>query len=203
MKLIWHGHSCFELRTAEGSAVLDPYAPGSVPGLALPPLTADLVLCSHGHRDHGCREAVRLSGKRPTFAVTAIPSFHDERGGKLRGENTIHVIEAEGLRIAHLGDLGHMLEQEQRAALGTPDLLLIPVGGYYTIGAETAARLAKAVGARVTVPMHYRGEGFGYAEIGPVEEFTRRMDGVRHADTNELDLTETPAGVTVLRCPGA
>ena len=82
-------------------------------------------------------------------------------------------------------------------------MLLIPVGGYYTIGAETAARLAKAVGARVTVPMHYRGEGFGYAEIGPVEEFTRRMDGVRHADTNELDLTETPAGVTVLRCPGA
>ncbi len=203
MKLTWYGHSCFLLETAEGSAVFDPYAPGSVPGLSLPEITADLVLCSHGHRDHGYADGVKPSGRQPGFRVTEIPCFHDDRGGSLRGTNTIRVIEAEGLRVAHLGDLGHMLDDRQLAALGTPDLLLIPVGGHYTIGAETAAELAKAVGARITVPMHYRGAGFGYDVIGPVEDFAGRMNAVRFADTNELDPAETPYGVTVLRCPTA
>lgn len=201
MKITWCGHSCFLVETREGSAVLDPYAPGSVPGLSLPALTADLALCSHGHRDHGYAEGVRMSGKKPAFTVKTIHSFHDDRGGSLRGENTIHVIEAEGLRIAHLGDLGHPLSAEQLAALGAPDVLLIPVGGHYTIGAETAAALAKAVGARITVPMHYRGEGFGYDVIGPVEDFTARMDKVRFSDSSSFDPEREAEGVLVLRCP--
>ena len=106
MKITWCGHSCFLVETREGSAVLDPYAPGSVPGVSLPALTADAVLCSHGHRDHGYTEGVRLSGKPAAFSVKTIPCFHDDKGGSLRGENLIRVIEAEGLRIAHLGDLG-------------------------------------------------------------------------------------------------
>ena len=145
MKLTWYGHSCFLLETAEGSVVFDPYAPGSVPGLKLPPLRADAVLCSHGHRDHGFAGAVRLSGKEPAFRVTKIDCFHDEKRGALRGVNTIHIVEAEGRRIAHLGDLGHELSTEQLAALGRIDVLLIPVGGYYTIDAKTACRVAEAV----------------------------------------------------------
>ncbi len=201
MKLIWYGHSCFKLESAEGTAVLDPYAPGSVPGLALPELEADLVLCSHAHRDHGCAEAVRLSGKTAALKVRKIACFHDELHGSLRGENVIHVIEAEGLRIAHLGDLGHMLSGAQLEALGRPDVLLIPVGGHYTIGPETAAALARAVGARITVPMHYRGEGFGYEVIGPVEDFCARMEGVRRADGSVFDPVREAPGVLVLRCP--
>lgn len=201
MKLIWHGHSCFELITAEGSVVFDPYAPGSVPGLRLPPLTADLVLCSHGHRDHGYTRGVRLSGKEAGFSVTKIPCFHDDREGSLRGENLIHVIESEGLRIAHLGDLGHMLSAGQLKALGRPDVLLLPVGGHYTIGPDTAAALAKTVGARITVPMHYRGVGFGYDVIGPVEDFTARMEKVRFSDAGAFDPAQEPEGVLVLRCP--
>ncbi len=205
MKITWYGHSCFLVETAEGSAVLDPYGPGSVPGLRLPPLTADLVLCSHGHRDHGYREAVSLSGKSAGLRVTEIPCFHDEEGGALRGVNTIHVLEADGLRLAHLGDLGHMLSPEQLRALGRVDILLIPVGGHYTIGPETAAELAEAVGAGITVPMHYRGEGFGYEVIGPVEPFLKKRGGkLLRLDSSVLrpEEIETPATV-LLRCPRA
>lgn len=201
MKITWCGHSCFLVETREGSAVLDPYAPGSVPGLSLPALTADLVLSSHGHRDHGFARGVRLSGKTPGFSVKTIPCFHDDKGGSLRGENLIRVLESEGLRVAHLGDLGHPLSKEQLAELGGLDVLLIPVGGHYTIGPEAAAALAKAVGARITVPMHYRGAGFGYDVIGPVEDFTARMDGVRISDSCSFDPAQEEDGVLVLRCP--
>lgn len=202
MKITWYGHSCFLVETAEGSAVLDPYAPGSVPGLRLPPLTADLTLCSHEHRDHGCRAAVKPSGRTPSLHVETLDTWHDEEGGSLRGPNTVHLLEAEGLRLAHLGDLGHMLSPEQIAALGRVDILLIPVGGHYTIGPETAAELADALRPGITVPMHYRGAGFGYDVIGPVEDFLRRRGPVRELDSNVLlpETLETPCTVR-LRCP--
>ena len=203
MKLTWLGHSCFLAETAEGSVLLDPYAPGSVPGLKLPALTADLVLCSHGHRDHGYREAARLSGRPCGVRVSTLETFHDEQGGALRGPNTVHILEAEGLRLVHLGDLGHMLDAGQIAALGKVDLLLIPVGGHYTIGPETAAELAAAVDARITVPMHYRGPGFGYDVIGPVEPFLQRRERVLRLKGNVLRPEELETPVTaVLRCPG-
>lgn len=202
MKLTWLGHSCFLVETAEGSAVLDPYAPGSVPGLRLPEVTADLVLCSHGHRDHGYREGVRLSGKKPLLSVSTLDTWHDDRGGALRGPNTVHILEAEGLRLVHLGDLGHMLSEAQIAALGRVDLLLIPVGGHYTIGPETAAELAKAIGAGVTVPMHYRGVGFGYGVIGPVEDFLAGQERVLRLESNVLrpEALEPPV-IAVPKCP--
>lgn len=204
MRLTWYGHSCFLVETEEGSALLDPYGPGSVPGLKLPRLTADLVLCSHGHRDHGYREGVELSGKTPSLRVEELPVFHDDQGGALRGPNVIHVLEAEGLRLAHLGDLGHPLSPAQLAALGSVDILLIPVGGHYTIGPETAADLAEALRPGITVPMHYRGAGFGYDVIGPVEDFLRLRDPVLRLESNVLRPEELTTPVTaVLRCPVA
>ena len=202
MKITWYGHSCFLVETAEGSAVLDPYAPGSVPGLELPKLRADLALCSHEHRDHGYREGVSLSGRMPTLRVEKLETFHDEKSGALRGPNTVHVLEAEGLRLAHLGDLGHMLSEEQIRSLGRVDILLIPVGGHYTIGPETAAELAEALRPGITVPMHYRGEGFGYEVIGPAEPFLRRRERVVRLESNVLRPEELEKPVTaVLRCP--
>ena len=204
MKITWYGHSCFLVETAEGSAVLDPYAPGSVPGLTLPPLEADLVLCSHEHRDHGYRQGVRLTGRTPAVRVETLSTWHDERGGALRGPNTVHVLEAEGLRLAHLGDLGHRLSPEQLRALGRVDILLIPVGGYYTIGPDTAAALARDIAPKITVPMHYRGPGFGYEVIGPAEAFLRQFDPVLDLTDNVLrpETLETPCAVH-LRCPAS
>lgn len=92
MKLIWYGHACFELKSSSGSVVFDPYCPGSVPGLSLPELNADAVICSHGHSDHNCSEAVKLSGREPEFKVTQIPVFHDDRGGRLRGKNLCSIV---------------------------------------------------------------------------------------------------------------
>ena len=201
MKLTWYGHACFLVETAEGSVVFDPYEPGSVPGLKLPPLTADAVVCSHGHHDHCYTAGVTLSGKEPGFTLRRVDSFHDDCGGKKRGENRITVLESEGLRLVHLGDLGHPLTEEQAAAIGTPDVLLIPVGGFYTIGPADAVKVVEQLRPRVTIPMHYRGRGFGYDVIGTVEDFTERVGGVVcRWPSNTLDPLDA-AGTIVLRCP--
>ncbi len=203
MLLTWLGHSCFRLDSADGSAVIDPYAPGYVPGLALPgDITADAVISSHAHADHGCAEAVTLTGRTPAFAVTRLDTFHDEVRGAMRGANRVTVIDAEGMRLVHLGDLGHELSAEALAALGEVDVLLLPVGGFYTVDAAAARRIADAVGARVTVPMHYKGTNFGFDELDGVEAFTALSDNVVYADSNVLALPSEYNNVTlVLRCP--
>ena len=129
MRLIWNGHSCFTLETAGGTVVVDPYLDGSVPGLAPIRLRADAVYCSHDHRDHGARELVALTGEKPDVAVETIHTWHDDQQGAQRGPNTIHIFQAEGLRVAHLGDLGCDLTPEQTERLTGLDALMIPVGG--------------------------------------------------------------------------
>ena len=115
MKLIWNGHACFTLESEDYRIVLDPYTLEVYPPLSV---EADEALCSHGHRDHCHTEAVtfRTDGKSP-FAVRKLATFHDGEKGALRGENTVHIIDGEGMRIVHCGDLGHLLSGEQLAAL--------------------------------------------------------------------------------------
>ena len=202
MKITWYGHSCFLVETAEGSVVLDPYSPGSVPGLRMPALSADLVLCSHEHGDHNWRDGVTLTGRKAELAVTRIDTWHDEVKGLRRGPNKVTVLEAEGLRVAHMGDLGHRLSPKQLARLGAVDVLLLPVGGFYTIGPEQARDVARAIAPKILVPMHYRGEGFGYDVIGPVEDFLALAENVQRLDTNVLEPDKLTTPVTaVLRCP--
>ena len=199
MNVIWNGHSCFTLETAEGSVVFDPYQDGSVPGYKPLRLSADRVLCSHDHRDHGAKETVSLSGRTPAYRVEEIHTFHDPEKGALRGPNIIHIITAEGLRVAHLGDLGCELEPEQVKQLQGLDAVLIPVGGHFTIDAKQAQAIAGQLGARVVVPMHYRSPAFGYDVIGPLDDFLAfRTDVVRY-EGNTLKLTkDTPAQTAVL-----
>ncbi len=203
MTLTWYGHSCFRLDSADGSAVIDPYAPGYVPGLALPKeLAADAVILSHAHADHGYADAVKKTGRTPTFTVTEMVTYHDEANGAKRGKNRVTVIDAEGMRLVHLGDLGHELSAQQLAALGHVDVLMLPVGGFYTVDAPTAHRIADAVGASVAVPMHYKGVGFGFDELSGVDAFTALCDNVVFSDSNILTLPMSGEGVTVvLRCP--
>lgn len=189
MKITWYGHSCYKIGTPEGTVVIDPYTEGSVPGLRLPPLTADIVLCSHGHRDHCHPESVGLTGADTGLTIERLASWHDDDGGEKRGPNTIHIIEADGFRAAHLGDLGHELSAGQVKAIGRLDALMIPVGGHYTIDAATAKRVADAIGAAVTIPMHYRGEGYGFDVIAPVSDFAALCDNVEYSEGNSITLS--------------
>ena len=200
MKLIWHGHSCFQIEAEGYSVVFDPYRDGSVPGLAPLRLTADAVYCSHDHSDHNAADLVKLSGRGCPLAVKTLPSYHDDKLGALRGKNTIHILSAEGLRAAHLGDLGHMPSKEALEALHGVDALLIPVGGHFTVDAKTARAVADAVAPRVVIPMHYRLGGMGYDVIGTLDAFTDLCGDVRTYDTNTFELSaETPAQTAVLR----
>lgn len=202
MKLTWYGHSCFLLETKEGSVVFDPYEPGYVPGLSLPQMEADLCLCSHGHGDHNYTAGVRLSGCRPKFKVQKFECFHDDKQGMMRGKNTMHLVEAEGRRVLHMGDLGHMPSPELAERLGHVDLMMIPVGGYYTIDAALAAAIVRSLEPGLVVPMHYRGEGFGFEVLSTVEDFTDRMDRVKSLDTNVLEPDWSVDHLTVvLKCP--
>ena len=199
MKLIWHGHACFELRLSSGSVVFDPYCPGSVPGLSLPELSADAVICSHGHSDHCWAGAVQLSGREPGFRVTQLPTFHDDQRGRLRGENLCTVIEGDGLRIAHLGDLGHPLSGDELSRFGRLDLLMIPVGGVYTVDAAQAKELVEALRPRITVPMHYKCASSGLRNVAPVEDFLRLWpaEDIRLLNGSEYETT-APENVKIL-----
>ena len=200
MTITWLGHSCFILESGGFRALLDPYH--EVQGLPDVEAEADAVYCSHDHFDHGYTEKVRLtSGKENPFAVREIQTFHDDQGGALRGGNVIRTFTAEGLTVAHLGDLGHPLSPAQLAELGRCDAALIPGGGFYTIDAAGAKAAADAIGARVVIPMHYRKGEVGFDVLSALEDFTGLYPGelVKEYPSNTLTLTgDTPRQVAVL-----
>lgn len=204
MKFIWHGHSCFSVDSNGYSAVFDPYGDGSVPGYAPLRLSADAVFCSHGHADHSAKELVTLSDREFPYRVDALACYHDDKRGLLRGKNTIHILEAEGMRIAHLGDLGHMPKGKTLEALKGLDAVMIPVGGFYTIDAKTAHALIETIEPRVVFPMHYRWEDKAYDVISELTPFTELCDNVIAYDSDTFELTATtPAQTAVLRyCHG-
>ena len=199
MKLTWLGHSCFAVEQDGYQIILDPYR--DVAGHADIRAEAHAVLCSHGHFDHGAVEGVTiLPEKENPFTVRTVATCHDEEGGALRGPNTIHVLTAGGVTIAHLGDLGHQLTAEQLAALGKVDGILIPIGGTYTVTAEGAKQVCEAVRPKFVVPMHYRHGTYGFPVITTLEEFTKlwSADEVHVHPAAQLEITADLTGVQVL-----
>lgn len=173
MKIEWYGHSCFKI---DDSLIIDPYKDGSVPGYDLLRLTADKVICTHEHADHSGRECVELTGNNCALQISELSSWHDDQGGALRGANTIFIIEVNGEKLVHLGDLGHFPNDEQLAAISNADYLLIPVGGHYTIDAAMAAKICEAAQPKTIIPMHYRWGEHGYPEIGTLDEFLNAIE---------------------------
>jgi len=169
MNITWYGQSCFQISSSQGknnhvSIVIDPFDESI--GLKLPKLQADIVLVTHDHFDHNNIKAVSDSPlviKGPGeyeikgVFVRGIPGFHDNSQGAERGNVTIYTIEAEGMRICHLGDLGQKeLSSDQLDKIGEVDILMIPVGGIYTINAGEAIKVMAQIEPRIIIPMHYK-----------------------------------------------
>jgi L-ascorbate metabolism protein UlaG (beta-lactamase superfamily) len=178
MWIRWHGHSCFELK--DGATVItDPHDGKSI-GIPAPNLKGDIVVISHDHFDHNCARIVKGQEvsviKDPIMTVErgvriqGIETYHDASRGEKRGRNIVFRIEMDGVSFCHLGDLGHMLDDEQLSQVGTPDILFIPVGNVFTLDVKSAVRLAEAIKPKVIIPMHYRIGGLSLS-IRPVDDF--------------------------------
>lgn len=203
MKLTWLGHACFLLECDGYRVMLDPCK--NVPGVENTAGEVDAVYCSHQHFDHCYTEKLCVTNRLPSpFAVQKIASFHDEVQGAKRGENTIHVLTAEGITVVHLGDLGHLLHAEQVAQIPHCDVLLVPVGGTYTLDVHMAKQVADVVAPRIVIPMHYRKGDMGFEVLQTLDEFTAQYDAenIHYLPDNTLELHDEVlmrGGVVVLQ----
>lgn len=192
MKIKWLGHSCFKITEGDYSIVIDPYNPLMFPRLEKYRVSANQIICSHNHDDHNFKEAVTLikTKKENPFKIETFTTYHDDSKGSARGLMIVHILETNGIRIAHLGDIGCELEEEQIKQLQGLDFLMIPVGGYYTINAETAKRLIDKIKPKTVIPMHYRGELFGFPVLATLDDFTRfyKKDEISYLKLNEIDV---------------
>lgn len=187
MELKYLGHSSFRMKFKNGMVLLtDPFDSGYV-GLPFVKQKADIVTVSHKHKDHNFVEGVTGPVNREKVfevteegeyevggvEVTAIKTQHDKDGGKDRGENLVMVIRSNGITICHLGDLGHVLSEKQIKEIGPVDVLLVPVGGEYTIGLKEASDLITSMSPSIVVPMHYFVKGMkdDFKKLKEVNEF--------------------------------
>jgi L-ascorbate metabolism protein UlaG (beta-lactamase superfamily) len=201
VRLRYYGHSSFLLEAGDGTRVIvDPYRSGSFDGsLQFSPITdtADAVVASHKHDDHGAVDTIPGHPQvfvHPTSAtvgawkITGINVAHDAEGGRSRGKNTIIVLDDGDVRVAHLGDLGHTLTPETAAAIGPVDVVLIPVGGYYTIDHEQAAAVVESLAPRIVIPMHYKTPKVDFPISGP-EPFLATQAEVERPATSTIEIT--------------
>ena len=196
----WLGHACYKLIFGDWSCVVDPYDNGSVPGIGNLEVSANEVYCSHGHHDHNAAHLVKQYKMfAPAPEIIEVESFHDDAQGTKRGTNIIRVFDYEGITVAHFGDLGHILTEEQMEAIGPVDVALIPVGGFYTIDPQEAYEVAQQVEARVVIPMHYRTDDFGFDVIAHIDDFAALYKDVVYVEEDTIVIDEnTPEMVAVL-----
>jgi L-ascorbate metabolism protein UlaG (beta-lactamase superfamily) len=200
MKIKYYGHAAFKLTTDTGVRIItDPYQSGSFGGaLSYGRITdeADIVLASHGHDDHNYTKDIKGKFTRINKAgaynlkglrIRAIPSHHDASKGKERGDNLIFVVDADGFTTVHAGDLGHTLEKEVVKEIGKVDILLIPVGGFYTIDAREATKVMTDLKPAITMPMHYKTDKCTFP-ISGIEEFIGNKKGVKRAKAAEVEI---------------
>ena len=206
MKITWLGHASFLVESSDGTRIVtDPYEAGSYDGaVGYAPIDerADIVTVSHDHADHnavdvlsGDPEVVRGAEEHNVkgIEIRGVDTFHDESKGQDRGRNTVFVMNVDGMTVGHLGDLGHVLTDEEATALGQVDVLFAPVGGYYTIGPEQAKAVAERVGAKVIIPMHFKTDALGFP-IQPVDDFLRLMDHVERTGSRSVEIGTSDLG---------
>ncbi|HET7380707.1 MAG TPA: MBL fold metallo-hydrolase [Gaiellales bacterium] len=199
MDVTWLGQSCFRLRGKNAAVVTDPYPPTL--GLRLPRQEAELVTVSHDHANHNYMQAVREGAfeiKGPGeyevagVSVIGLSTFHDAEKGAKRGRNTVYLIEIDDVRICHLGDLGHGLDDEDAEKVSSVDVLLVPVGGRTAINAVQAAEVVRQLEPRFVVPMHYAVPGLK-KELDGLERFLKEMAVAASEPQPKLSVQSTSA----------
>jgi L-ascorbate metabolism protein UlaG (beta-lactamase superfamily) len=197
MEITWYGRACFRLKGREATVITDPCPPST--GFVAGKHDVDLLTISHAHPDHAYTRSITagLTLTRPgeyeyrDLLVIGVRAFHDGERGQQRGENMIFAVEIDGVHICHLGDLGHLLSEEQLAELGPIDVLLVPVGGETTITPAEAAEVVAQVSPKIAIPMHFAADGASADLLGPerflhelaVSEPIRQPKAVVHASS--------------------
>ncbi len=212
MRIKWLGHSSFLITSSTGVKIItDPYKTGGNLTYGEIKESADIVTVSHEHFDHN--NAATVGGNPAVVKGTssvdvkgihfeAIPAFHDQKKGAERGANTIFCFEVDGMRVCHLGDLGHPLGDKEISKIGKVDILFVPVGGFYTIDAATATDVVNKVAPRVAIPMHYKNLKCQFP-ITPIEDFLKGKHGVSQRDVTEVEFKKgglpEPTQIVVLK----
>ena len=201
MKIEWLGHSSFKLTESTGiSLVTDPFNAEEV-GISFPEVEADIVTVSHDHFDHNCTGAVKeykmLVNTPGDHGVDGVDifgfkSYHDDKKGLLRGKNVVFRIRRDGVEVCHLGDIGEELSPMLAELIGSINVLLIPVGGRYTIDAAEAKEYVDRLMPDVVIPMHYMMDGYR-TQFDELDEFLDLFpkEDVEYADTAALEFDRT------------
>jgi len=209
MKIKYLAHASFLITSQDNTRIItDPYTVGQGIKYGAIKEKADIVTVTHSHGDHSNSKSipgdpviVQETGSRTVkgIKIKGIPVFHDEAQGSKRGKNIVFCFEIDGLNLCHAGDLGHQLSPSQLAELGAVDILLIPVGGFFTIDAREASEVVKSINPRVVIPMHYKTSKADYP-IAPVDDFLKDKKNVKRSSASEMEFTKAnlPKGTEIV-----
>jgi len=201
VKIRWLGHACFLLESQDGTKIVTDPFDGSV-GYKMPMLEADIVSVSHDHYDHnyvegvqGDPQIIRSAGEYTigNVKIKGVPAYHDEVKGAKRGTNIIFNFDIDGIKVCHVGDLGHLLSKSQLEEVGHVDVLLIPVGGIFTLDAEGAAAAVEQFSPKIIIPMHFRTPAVSMP-IDPVDVFLEKMGYGEQLDSDTIEITAEDIG---------
>jgi len=197
MKIKWYGHAAFLITSDQGAKIMiDPYEPGAFGGqLSYGKIKdqVDIVLTTHDHADHnytkdlpGTPQIIKGSGSKTAKGISmkGISTYHDPSQGSERGANTIFTLKIDNIQLCHLGDLGHLLSDKELAEIGPVDILLIPVGGFFTIDPKEATRVAEQIKPKILIPMHFKTAKCGFP-IAPVEDFLKGKTNTKRPKASE------------------
>lgn len=212
MRIKWLGHSCFKISSEKGIRIVTDPFDGNV-GYNLPSVETDIVTISHNHYDHnfidclnGDFEVVSKVGNFyiKDISITGVHTYHDEVEGDKRGSNIVYIFDIDGLRVCHMGDIGHVLTEKQVEMIAHVDVLLIPVGGVYTVDYNDAKTIVEQLNPSIVIPMHYKTQALKF-KLNPIDDFLKQFEDINMVSSQVTKITKEdlkPGGkvVYVLKC---